>query len=331
MNQVAVINQKPSYLVAADTDTMSEFTAGVGGGGMAYPSLSIRGKEFRVRWAGQETILDGRTLEFVMVAARTAVSKRWFSGAYTPGAVEAPDCSSTDGATPDGWIVEPQSPTCAACPHNQFGSRVGPNGSLGKECGDYKRLVVLPLQDGKPAQSPVVLDLSPNSMRRTKDERGRADQRMFFGEYMQALAAHGIKNPSAVVTRVKFTSDEYPRLEFAFSRYADEALFAQVQQYRAAPETEQVLSAEAREPTGPIIPAPGPIPPPPAYATQEQPPAQAAPVEQREAPKRGRGRPARKPAQQPIQQPAAAQAAPEAPAAPAPGVMDQVRDLLADL
>lgn len=238
MSNDLMIPEKPKFLAKQGTPAALEEFAGGIGGSMPLPQLSIRSKQFRARLDGQETEL-GQTgeLEVILVAARPHVSKRFFEGAYTPGSNDAPDCSSLDGKTPD--VAEPVSPTCASCPNNVFGSK-----GAGKACADYKRVVVLPLINGKPVNTPVVLDIPATSLKTPKAMRGGTD--MMWKEYMSTLARHQI-DPTTVVSKISFTGSDYPQLAWTFSRYVEESEFNHVAEQRQSPEVAEVLGEDVHQ------------------------------------------------------------------------------------
>lgn len=338
MNQLAIPSAAnlPAHLRQYDINTAAaEFSAGVSGGA-SLPTLSIRGKEFRFRWNGQEQSTRSRSLDCVLVAARPNVSRRWYAEKYSSGSIEAPDCYAVDGLKPDAGCGSPQAASCAACPKGQFGSKITPSGKKGKECSDYKRLVVLPVFDGKLFDSPMVLDVPATSLKASQGYRG---QDLFLREYMMMLAKHGVP-PVGAVTTMSFTDAEYPQLSFGFNRYTSEQEFAVVNGWREHDDVRDVLETAALEAAGPITPALPPAPahvaaaPQPAPAPAPQPafvppvvvqPAQApAPAQPSFAPAN--------PAPEPVHAAPAPQVAPAA-AVPAPSgdVMESVRNLLKGL
>lgn len=133
-------------------NTEDDLSAGVSSG---FGVLSLRGKTWRIRYQGEETVIrdaqgNPRTrLPVVIVRANPRVSKTFYMKGYTSGANEAPDCASTDGYAPDPGVPNPQCETCAQCPNNVFGSRVTDDGRKAKACQDNRRLAVVPAHDLK--------------------------------------------------------------------------------------------------------------------------------------------------------------------------------------
>lgn len=244
------LNNLPAHL-RTDEET-NEFASGISGGGLDMPVLSIRGKEFRYRYQGNETSTRSREIKLVLLAARPHVSKRWYKDAYEAGSVVMPACFSTDGVRPSDASTDKQSDKCATCPRNQFGSKITPSGKKGKECNDYKRMIVLPVVDGQLTDTPVILDLPWSSLKKNRDDR---TDNMFLAEYGAALARHKIK-VHGVVTRLEFTDAEYPQVCFAYDSPLDEATFAKVEALRQDDTVLEALAEPNAEAPGPINEAP---------------------------------------------------------------------------
>ncbi|MCH9735539.1 MAG: hypothetical protein K0U78_13470 [Actinomycetia bacterium] len=246
-NQLS-IPSKPKFLAQQGDSpaTLAEFSGGVTGG-LALPMLSIRSKVFRARLDGQEQELSKtRDLQLILVAARPYVSKRYYEGAYQSGSTDAPDCSSLDGKTPDAGDNR-QSEKCATCPHNVFGSK-----GAGKACADYKRLVVLPLVNGKAVSTPCILDVPATSLKTPKAMRGGTD--LMLKEYMNTLARHQI-DPTTVVSTISFTGAEYPQISWSFARYVEEDEHGLVHELRGSDEVQEVLGEDVHEEASAIAPA----------------------------------------------------------------------------
>jgi len=65
--------------------------------------------------------------------------RKWYKDRYQPGQdARPPDCVSEDLIT---GVGDPGG-QCAVCPHNQWGTAIGPDGDLtrGKACGQYRTL-----------------------------------------------------------------------------------------------------------------------------------------------------------------------------------------------
>jgi hypothetical protein len=118
-------------------------------GSAGFPVLSIRGSKWRVKLAGEEVPLTNAetgdpvpSLELVIIRAGKELSKNYYAKQYVEGDDSAPDCFSIDGVRPDPQAESPQCDTCAACPHNVWGSKITPQGNKTKACSDSKILAV---------------------------------------------------------------------------------------------------------------------------------------------------------------------------------------------
>lgn len=222
-----VANNLPAHLRGAKSPgTLDEFAGGLAKG-IPLPFLSIRGKEFRLRKDGQELNTRQREMSVIFIAARHSVSKRYYEKKYESGSLEAPDCSSRDGVTPD--VSEPVHSNCAHCPKNQWGSRITEGGKEGKACSDYKRVILWPVGL---TDDPMVLDVAATSL---KAPKGQKHTVLMLGDYLSQLAKHGM-DPTQVVTKVAFTDAEYPQLCFTFERFVDEDEWLRVQELRDSDE-----------------------------------------------------------------------------------------------
>lgn len=193
----------PSLVAKAN----SRFSSGVTSGGDFLPSLSLRGRQFRIKSGGTEVSLDNRTLDVILVTARETASKALYVGQFVPGEKKKPVCASDDGVRPNADIAQPQHSNCAQCPQNAWGSKVNPTtGAQGKACSDSKYLVLAPPQlDG---DKPLMLILSSASFKN-------------FDGYIKLLSANGLL-ADQVVTRLSFTeSDAFPKLTFTYVRTLD--------------------------------------------------------------------------------------------------------------
>lgn len=280
MSTDMIIKDRPDFLpaLAQEAPITDEFLGGLGGGGLNLPVLSVRGKVFRLRRDGQEASLKTSTLDVILVGARNATSRRLYLDSYQSGEVKAPSCSSADGIKPDSNAQEPQADVCASCPRNQWVKTA--TGGMRKECDDYKRvLVFLPEQK---IYSPVILDVSATSLRKKKGETGPELQ---MREYVQALTRNQFA-PHQVVTTLGFTDDEYPRLQFSYSRNIRREEYQAVVECRESDEFEEAL--EHREAEGKIIEqvveAPKPAPKAAAKPKPKPTPAPEPEVEEEVAP-----------------------------------------------
>jgi len=109
-------------------------------------------------------------LDVIIIAMNDHISKMYYGGTYVDGSNNAPICASAQGDKPDPGVPEPQNPTCAGCPNNEWGSGQG----KGKACKDHRRLAVLILPYmtkgilEKPLKEPVYFAVNPNSLKALK-------------------------------------------------------------------------------------------------------------------------------------------------------------------
>jgi len=147
------------------------------------------------------------------VAERTA--KVFYLESYDPKKRDAPDCASSNGIRPDpGIAYHPdgkdkggkQAESCAQCKWNQWGSRRASENrpaSRGKECGDYKKIALVPFRDieNKRDGGPMLLGVPPSSLKAYKT-------------YIDKLAEVGFE-PDEVWTRITFVEGmDYPLMDF---------------------------------------------------------------------------------------------------------------------
>jgi hypothetical protein len=148
-------------------------------------------------------------LDIIIAEVAEHTVKVFYEGAYRDGDTNSPDCCSSDGIKHDAGVPKPQvaeGVACAACKWNRWGSRRASDdrpASRGKECADYKKMVVLPVHDieNKVDGGPLLLQVPPSSLKAYKG-------------YVDKLAEVGFL-PSEVWTRVSFVEDtSYPLFDF---------------------------------------------------------------------------------------------------------------------
>ena len=246
----------PAYLAklqAKGRGSLAAFSANVGGGG--FPVLHFKGKEFSVTREGVRTLLqsadaDGELVpatyvDLVLLKANANLSKVYYSKGYEEGATGAkPDCFSHDGVKPDATAATPQSKSCAACPHNVFGTGAG---GKGKACSDSRRVAVAAA--GSPGE-PMLLRVPPASLKN-------------LAEYARLLGEKGIPEMHCVVTRLKFESGEAtPKLVFIPKGFLDDEAFALAEEAIESDLVNQILGLAPvpGEETEPVV-KPGKVSP----------------------------------------------------------------------
>lgn len=196
----------PSKLATALVGDNQDLSAGVRGG---YSVMSIKGSRWHIK-AGDETttITDAETgdavgsLRLVLLKASPNISKNWYKDGYTEGSNEAPSCWSIDGITPDP-AADKQAASCAACPKNQFGSRITDDGKKAKACSDSRRVAVIPEGDFKNEMygGPMLLRVPASSL-------------SGLSQFGKKMSSKGFPY-NTIVTRCSFDlSVAYPKIEF---------------------------------------------------------------------------------------------------------------------
>lgn len=183
-----------------------DLSSNISGGG--FPVVSIKGSKFAVRSGGESyPVVDSEGMQssyidVIILKSSPFISKAYYDKKYTEGDDAAPDCSSSNGTTPDASIPNPCHHECATCPNNEWGSRITENGSNAKACQDSKRIAVL-LVSRHPAEvefGPMLLKIPATSLKT-------------FGTYGKMLKQRGAV-PQLVVTRLSFEQDAaYPKIE----------------------------------------------------------------------------------------------------------------------
>lgn len=257
-----------------------------------FPTLSIRGRAWRVRAHGETELLtaspgiDPRTnqprpevpvgaVDVVIVGISPAISKTYYLKGFVDGEDQAPDCFSIDGVKPDAGAKVKQSPSCAACPHDRFGTATGEN-TRGKACRDYRRIAVVPAGDEacEGYGAPLMLRLPPTSI-------------PLLIRYTAELKRLG-HDVSQVITTLSFDYDiTHPVVVFKAAGWVDDpAAYDLVLEHTRSDQVHRMLEIEMGEVleevahTPPLTAALAASPPPAHVA----PPAAPAAVQQAPAP-----------------------------------------------
>lgn len=234
-----------------------DLSAGVAGG---FAILSFRGSKWRIKSAGEETLITGAdgevkpSVELVFLKASPDVSKVYYDHNYVEGSDEPPTCMSVNGITPDADSSTPQAPSCAACPHNQWGSRMTEAGKKAKACQDSRRIAVVPMGD------------IPN------EQYGGAMLLRVPAASLNDLKTYGLgmKNKgfpyNTIITKVGFDPDaSYPKLTFRPVRRINQEEAVQIVDHMKAERVETILtqadeSRAQRAIAAQTAPAPAPAP-----------------------------------------------------------------------
>lgn len=203
--------------------------------------IKLSGKQFTlVDGTGEETPFppaklvagpDGNTyLPILVLRAKRALRKAWYALAYNPTADAgvAPDCFSEDSERPDAASAAPQCETCAACPHNAFGSGKDQNGNAtgGKACADTKILAVF-----VPGFGVHMLKIPPASLKN-------------FGLYVKQLSANGIPL-GTVKTLVGFDlAETYPIMVFKYGGFLPENMMPKLIELSESLEVSEIVDTK---------------------------------------------------------------------------------------
>ena len=218
MSNIIPVNiQVPSHLAAkvGQPSALSQSIASGISSGQSFPRISIKGSRFRIVEDGTETVLDTTALDVVIVGANPKLSKTFYAKAWDKDAEpSAPDCYSLDGIKPHPESEKPQNDLCAQCPHNAWGSKIGPQGQQLKACTDQKRLAIVAADD--PDGPIYLLQVTPAALKG-------------LNAYHKELSMRGI--PAEIVkTRIGFdTNASFPKLKFGFGGFLDEDTYAVVE------------------------------------------------------------------------------------------------------
>lgn len=263
----------PSFLatkVGQPSALSASLASGIGGG-VSFPRISIKGSRFRIVEDGAETVLDTTKLDVIIVGANPKLSKTYYAKAWDKDAEPTgPDCYSLNGLSPHPEAENKQSDVCASCPHNVWGSKIGPQGQQLKACTDQKRLAVVAADD---ADGPVyLLSVTPSALKG-------------LNAYQKELSHRGI--PAEIVkTRVTFDTDaSYPKLKFGFGGFIDEDTHGVVEKLFGSDEVMEITGEAqpetASEPSKPRVAA--------VKAAAKEPEPEAEVQEEAPKPKRGFG------------------------------------------
>lgn len=227
----------PAYLKSANRVSVNDdLTAHAGVGG--FPVMSIKGKNFTVVRDGERTVLtkdvDGEkiavpSIEVVLVKANKGTSKVFYMKGYQEGAEAVkPDCFSNTGDRPDSSVAEPQAKSCALCPHNQWGSKIGDNGGKGKACQDSVRMAIA---TPDLINDPYLLRVPPASIKA-------------LGEYGKAVRLRGLEY-NMVVTRIGFDMESpTPKLTFRATGLLSDPAYNTVKEVMGSEVVQAILGSD---------------------------------------------------------------------------------------
>jgi hypothetical protein len=214
----------PAFLRTEQPAALNQDLAGFASGG--FPSISIKGKVFTLVKGDERKIIPNPLdpsspaswIDVVLIKANPVASKIFYLKSYTEGEdAKKPDCFSSNSVAPDPQSTAPQSPTCALCPHNQWGSGVDNRtgaATKGKRCQDSIRLAVA---SPSAIKEPFLIRVPPASIRP-------------LGDYGKLLNKRGVSY-NRVITKLGFDAESAtPKLTFEPRGYIDEAMFNGLQE-----------------------------------------------------------------------------------------------------
>lgn len=234
-NALAVLGPMPTNLALSKVNP-GDLAEGIG---QAFGVMTYKGKVWRFKFRGQETVMfaaDGvnaaPSIDVVIVKASPTIAKIYYTNGFKEDSSGPPDCFSTNGVAPDPASPHKQNATCAACPKNQWGSKINEaTGGAVKACSDGKRLAIVSAYDVKsePTGGPFLLRVPPSSLKE-------------LANYQASLSQMGARY-DAVVTRVGFDiNDAYPKHTYTAVRALTDAEFAEVAIHQEAPITHRMLA-----------------------------------------------------------------------------------------
>lgn len=247
MSQVIAFESKnlPAFLKGKAAAVNADLTTGVGSGG--YPVLSIKGKIFTLVKGDTRTVLRkpddpdeiAQAVEIVILKANPHLSKVYYAKGFDEDAQnQKPDCASSNGLKPDAGVSEPQSKTCALCPHNAWGSG---RGGKGKACQDSRRVAIAAAGQ---LNEPMLLRVPPATLKP-------------LAEYANALAKRGAPY-NAVVTKIRFEAEEAtPKLTFTPVGFLTEDQYAEAEEVSNSDIVQQIIgSSDVPHDDAPALEAP---------------------------------------------------------------------------
>lgn len=266
-DMVAITAAKLPAHLQGKVKTSNVFASAVAVGG--FPVISIKGKVFHVQRGDERTLVTkdesgdpSASLEAVIVAVNPNKSKVYYDSGYQDGSVAKPTCYSNDGNAPAADAEQPQAMKCAACPNNQWGSRITDNGGKGKACGDSMRLAI-----ASPDQlnDPMLLRVPAASLKT-------------LGAYGQQLAKRGVE-PHHVVTKIGFDYDvAHPALTFKAVRFVDAEELDEIEAVRVDEEETITQITGVANPNTPEVEHRAAEPAPKIEAPKPKPKAKAKPA-----------------------------------------------------
>lgn len=203
----------PDYLkkmINTESSDGAELVSATG----SVPRISLKGMKFRFIVDGEEQKAVKETINVIILGAQpqSGMSKTFYREKYNPNDSGPPDCSSQDGVRPDYWVSNPESPVCATCPQNKWGSATSMSGGKAKACRDSKRLMVVEAGDEPIDEATIfILNVTVSSLKA-------------LSEYGKLLVQNGVPMASCITQITMLDDSDYPRIKFDFVGILNEDL-----------------------------------------------------------------------------------------------------------
>jgi hypothetical protein len=226
--------QLPAYLLKRQSRASAEdMVAGIGSGIPAH--LSITDNRFTlVDASGNEKPVQTFHLDVCVIGSNNNVSRVFYDPAkkYTKGDNAPPLCFSDNGAGPSRQSSSPQAPTCAVCPHAEWGSAVSAMTGRGvPACQSGKKVAFI--VPGDADEIVYMLKVPPASLKNLQ-------------KFVKTLAANAVggrpAEPPDVITRLEFESQGV--LKFSPVSLVDEDTFNRSEQVYATDTIRQVTGRD---------------------------------------------------------------------------------------
>jgi hypothetical protein len=230
------MTQLPSYLLKRQSrDTTQDMVAGIGSSLPAH--LSIKDNRFTlVDASGNERPVQTFHLDVCILGSNNNVSRMFYDPTkkYDPkGADNTPPlCFSDNGIGPSRQSSTPQSPTCAVCPHAEWGSAVSAMTGRGvPACQTGKKVAFI--VPGDADEIVYFFRVPPASLKNLQ-------------KYVKALSANSLggraAEPPDVITRLEFESQGV--VKFNAAGLVDEDTFNRSEQVYATDAIAQVTGRD---------------------------------------------------------------------------------------
>src|SRR3972149_2288137 len=224
--------QLPAHLQGFQSNQLSK-TVAANIGTSAPPYISIEGNKFpltdaagNAQPAGAFDQAIGVYLDCVVFDINDHLSKVYYSKPYDPNSqtFEPPECWSDNGIAPSRQAAKPQSPSCATCQLNEWGSATSKVSGKGiKACSDQQKAAIY--VPGFPHI--FLLRIPPNSLKNFRSYAERFNGQQFDMDLM--------------VTRLSFEPQGMGRRLFNPVNWIDQAAVAFIQDARGRKATDALV------------------------------------------------------------------------------------------